>query len=140
MASTRITRLARLNDKFRKLVEDSTPAARAGVAEAADLIVSEQKRLAPVRTGALRNSIQWNFGEAPEGAKLGSPGKGQAANESRAVITAGDRVAYYAPFVEFGTESAPAQPFFYPAYRANRKRAKAIIQKAVRAAVQRSAR
>lgn len=75
-----------------------------------------------------------------------------------ASVYAGDDEAYYARFVEFGTKASPAraqrrnmkyrrtyvltkaysahhetpaQPFFYPAYRANKKKAKAKIARAI---------
>lgn len=36
-------------------------------------------------------------------------------------VSAGDEVAYYARWVEFGNGITPAQPFFYPSYRALRR-------------------
>jgi HK97 gp10 family phage protein len=105
--------------------------------EAASLIVAEQKRLAPIRTGALRDSITWTFGSAPAGSSFG--GGQRSANETRITITEGNMRVRYAPFVEFGTTSMQAQPHFYPGYRATRRRARTIIaanvRKAVKAAV-----
>src|SRR4051812_23705921 len=114
MARTTITGLARLNDKFQKMVATAVPDVRVGVTEGASLIVAEQQRLAPVKTGALRASVQWTFGDPPEGARLG--GGKRSASETRATITAGNNNVFYARMVEFGTRHAPAQPFFYPGY------------------------
>lgn len=137
MAKTTITGLARLNAKFQKMVATAVPDVRLGVAEGASLIVAEQKRLAPVKTGALRDSVQWTFGDPPQGARLG--GGKRSESETRATITAGSTQVPYAAFREFGTRRAPATPFFYPGYRTMRKQAKRAIQKAVKASVQKAA-
>jgi HK97 gp10 family phage protein len=137
MARTTITGLARLNDKFQRMVATAVPDVRVGVAEGASLIVAEQQRLAPVKTGALRASVQWTFGDPPQGTRLG--GGKRSASETRATITAGSTRVPYAAFVEFGTRHAPAQPFFYPGYRATRRQAKAAIRKAVAASVRQAA-
>lgn len=137
MARVTTTGLARLNAKFQKMVAAAVPDVRVGVAEGANIIVAQQQRLAPVKTGALRASIQWTFGDPPQGASLGGGKRSQ--NETRATITAGNDHVFYAAMVEFGTRHAPAQPFFYPGYRARRKEAKRAIQKAVKASVQKAA-
>lgn len=124
---------ARLASKLSKLRSETAPAMTKAMGEAADLIVATQRRLAPVDTGALRDSIQWKFGDPPADARLG--GGGRSVNETRVSITAGDARAYYAAFVEHGTQSHPAQPFFYPGYRAEQKHARAIIQRGVKSAV-----
>lgn len=36
-------------------------------------------------------------------------------------VAAGDETAYYARFVEFGSGTVPARPYFYPSYRALRR-------------------
>lgn len=130
----KVTGLKSLTEKFKRLRTNTAPAARHGVGAGADIIVAEQKRLAPVKTGALRNSIDWTFGDPPQGARLGGGPRGE--NTTRATIYAGNNVIYYAPFVEFGTMARPAQPFFYPGYRIMRKRAKAAIAKSLKTAVQ----
>lgn len=130
----KITGASQLNAKLRRLRTETAKQMQPAVANAADLIVSTQKRLCPVQTGALRESIQWNAGAPPEGARLGG-GAPTSANETRVFITAGDRRAYYAPFVEFGTRTRPAHAFFFPGYRAEKKRAKAIIARGTREAV-----
>ena len=45
-------------------------------------------------------------------------------------IYAGDDKAFYARFVEFGTVKMKAIPFFFPAYRTNKKRAKSRVRRA----------
>lgn len=135
MARVTIKGNRELSEKLKRLRTVASAPVRIGVGKAAELIVEEQKRLVPVVTGRLRDSIQWSFNAPPSGVRLGGARTGQQANETRAFITAGDRKAFYAPFVEFGTTSMQAQPFFYPGYRIMRKRAKAEIAKAIKAAV-----
>ena len=67
-----------------------------------------------------------------------TPG-GRAVPQGAAMVTAGNKKAYYAAMVEFGTERTTAQPYFYPSYRANRKRVKARASRAMSKAIKLSA-
>jgi HK97 gp10 family phage protein len=71
----------------------------------ARIIVAEAKRLAPVRTGALRRSITMASQRQPSGS-------------SRRVVLVGFRppVSRRAHFTEFGTRHSPAEPFLRPAF------------------------
>jgi HK97 gp10 family phage protein len=55
--------------------------------------------------------------------------------EGAAAVTAGNSDVRYAHLVEFGTTKAPAQPFFWPAFRSQRKRAETRIKRALSKAV-----
>lgn len=109
-------------------------------------IVADMKRLVPRDTDALFNSIGWTWGDkAPKGSiKIGRvQGRGFAAMSI--TIYAGTRDkslgsadAFYARFQEFGTFKMAANPFFYPAWRANRTASKAAIKRAVNRAVKRA--
>lgn len=120
--------------------------------------------------GALRDSIGWTWGDkAPKGSiKLGNVLSRSGRSDHDLVITiyAGDDKAFYARWVEFGTKShsidavnqptmgrggrnfgthvdhpgANATPFFYPAYRAERRRVKSNISRAVNSAARRVSR
>lgn len=120
------------------------------LAHSADEIVAFMKRLAPVlknpddrrRAGALRDSIAWTWGKAPEGSfVIGEVRSSDIAGDLTITIYAGgpDDEAFYARFIEFGTQSMKAQPFFYPAYRAMRKRAKSRITRAINKAAKKRA-
>lgn len=50
-------------------------------------------------------------------------------------VAAGDEKAYYARFVEFGNGIVPAQPFFYPSFRALRRLIRNRQLRAFRAAL-----
>ncbi|GEM_PF-443223 len=100
------------------------------------------------RPGLLRDSISWVFGNAPRTRATGAIRLGGRGSRGlRVTIFAGNDDAFYARFVEFGTRAGtkgeriavgtkksrkrtrkvkrthpgnPAQPFFWPAYRAQR--------------------
>lgn len=89
-------------------------AVAAVVTEYALLIQRDAQVLAPVDTGALRDSIRVEL-------------EALAAR----VLAGGTLDVDYERFVEFGTSRAPAQPFLFPAF----ERHKAAFVRAVRAAV-----
>src|SRR5262245_53865629 len=101
-----IPSLKRKLDRLRKQVG---PQLGAPMEEVAQRITSDMKNLVPVRFGDLRESIGWTWGDAPKGSVFSK--KVRAAqkrfNEGRLVLTifAGDEKAFYARFIEFGTQS-----------------------------------
>lgn len=131
--------------------------------KSADEIVAMMKRLCPVDQGDLRDSIGWTWGDAPKGSftVLKSQKGDFEYNGMRITIFAGDEVAFYAHFVEFGTlphnvakgggtvagraqlasgggtghPGSPARPFFYPSYRALRRRTRSRITRSTRQAL-----
>lgn len=50
------------------------------------------------------------------------PGGARTANELEAIVTVGNHAVRYPHLVEYGTATAPAQPFFWPAVRMLRTR------------------
>jgi len=104
-------------------------------------IVMQMKTLVPVDTGALRDSIDWTWGDAPAGSL--SIGKVRGRQYGKVSITVyagtrdkslGDADAFYARFQEFGTVKMAASPFFYPTWRANKTRVKSALSRAVKKA------
>lgn len=144
--------LAKLQKKLDRLPTVARDAIRQKMAGTADEIVAMMKRLAPVlkepddrrRAGALRDSIGWTWGQAPKGSMVIASIKGAGIGGDLTItIFAGSRDkgrgtddAFYARWVEFGTQNMPAQPYFYVSWRANKRRA----GRQVRAAVRRAAR
>lgn len=151
--------LKALEAKLKKIPKAARSAIRQALAESADDIVTTMKHLAPVSPsgthgwppGQLRDSITATFGDGsvPKYAAFRNR-KGRRVIRSNdpdlsVTITAGDEHVRYAHLVEFGTRPHPqggkfkgtmhpgtaAQPFFYPGYRAHRKRVKARISRAV---------
>lgn len=121
--------LDRLKRKFERLPERAEAEARKAIAASAQEIVEMAKRLAPVDDGALRDSIGWTWGQAPQGSKILGSVRGGA--ELTATMFAGDDKAFYVRWIEFGTTKMTAQPFFLPSYRASRKGATSRITRAV---------
>lgn len=143
------------------------PALEKGAQEIVDLAV----HLAPVgATRALRNSIDWSYGNPPPGSVLHNGRKStldNVKNDLLISVYAGNDRAYYARWVEFGTQAStkggrvadkragsspgrtrksyrthpgtPAQSFFFPAYRATRASVKRRIQNATNKALKKVA-
>lgn len=132
-------------------------AARPAMEAGAEELVKMMKRLAPVDDGALRDSIGWTWGNAPAGSAVIAQSD---PNERglRITVYAGNAKAYYAAFVEFGTaeqhagqqitnksgrtrkslrttRGGAAQPFFFPSYRALRKRIQSRIRREMKKAI-----
>lgn len=129
----------------------------------AEKVVRAMKATAPKRTGALRDSIGWTWGDAPAGSlalmRSGSGpaglfvtiyaggGKGTARTQRRASGTAkrprnarlaGSFTADNAKYQEFGTSRMPANPFFYPVWRSDRTRVRSNLTRAVTRAVRKA--
>lgn len=139
-----------VSSQFRARLNRVSSAARqaavVAMEQGAEELVEAMRRMAPVlkkpdpdrRAGALRDSIRWTWGSAPKGAMvLDRLDSGRETAEMRITIYAGNKEAFYARFVEFGTRTGiPAQPFFYPAYRSLRRRIRARITREIRKAIQ----
>lgn len=129
-------------DKFLKQIGALPAALRAEIRKALEASAGEttdmMRRFAPVASGRLRASIGHSFDGAPAGAMTSDARSAKAETGLAVTMFAGGREAYYARFQEFGTQDMPAQPFFYPGYRLGRKRAKARLARAVRAAAKKA--
>ncbi|MFG1238008.1 HK97-gp10 family putative phage morphogenesis protein [Xanthobacter autotrophicus DSM 597] len=138
--------LASLRRKLRAIPDAAREEIRRAMEEAAQEVVNLARHLAPVDAGDLRDSIGWTWGDPPRGAIVlakSRPRKG--AKDMRLTIYAGNDKAFYARWVEFGTAAHPnkgkftgtrhpgtrAQPFFFPAYRAERKKMKSKVSRAI---------
>ena len=108
---------------------------RAELEAIADDLVSQMYSLAPQRTGDLAGSIGWTWGDAPGGSVVIGQVGGREYGTMRITIYAGDRETFYARFQEFGTVNMPANPFFFPAWRANRRRVRSRISRAIKKAI-----
>lgn len=133
----------RLKSKMRRLTPEMEKAIIKSYEQGAGDMVGMARSLAPVDTGALRNSIAWKYGDPPGGAiglktagRGGPPGTG---DPQRISIYAGDRQAYYARWVEFGTVERAAQAFFFPAWRSLRKKITSRNRSAINRAVKKVA-
>lgn len=138
-----VTGLDKFKRKLDALPERVRAAAQRALEQGATELVGMQKRLVPVDKGVLRDSIRW---EASAGGSRGlRSGRGSilALKGSRGLavtVRAGDSKAFYAKWVEFGTKAQPGQPFFFPAYRALRRRIGSRVMRAMKKAIRDGAR
>ena len=108
----------------------------------ADELVAFMKWNAPEKEGALIASIGWTWGSAPEGSMaLGSMQQEDltitvyAGNESTMVTNKRGVKFQNAKLQEFGTKNMPANPYFYVAWRALRRRHKSRLTRNVNKAI-----
>ncbi|MBC7154494.1 MAG: HK97 gp10 family phage protein [Rhodobacteraceae bacterium] len=148
--------------EFRRFMYQTVPnavraAARDAMEKGADELVELMRSLAPVKDGFLIASIGWSWGEPPKGSIAIDDLEPTDDPSMRIVIYAGSELAYYARWVEFGTNphsvqegadlsrsrrqggaqhpGTAAHPFFFPAYRALRSRVKSRITRAINKAI-----
>lgn len=116
-------------------------AGRATLEKSANEIVAMMRLLVPTgETGALAASIGWTWGDAPKGALTIGTVKTPKEGDEFITIYAGDKATYYVSFVEFGTKHAKPYPFFYPSYRALKKRTKSRLTRDINKALKASGR
>lgn len=142
--ANQIEGLDRLRRKLKALPVRAKARIREAMESAAEEIVMMMKALAPVDDGDLQMSISWTWGKAPKGAMTIATVKG-AGGELLLTIFAGNAKAFYARWVEFGTNAhlqggkfagtqhpgTTAQPFFYVSFRALRRRVKGRVSRAI---------
>lgn len=134
--------LDRLEKRWGAIPQAVKNAARQTLQQNAEELVALMKSLVPIDEGELRDSIGWTFGAAPVGA---TGLVGSRAGSIRVTIYAKGPGKGYARYVEFGTQSpergggAPAQPFFYPAYRALRRRHRSRLTRNINKAIRKAA-
>lgn len=104
-------RVGVVTNRFPELAKRAPAIASAVIRFGVEEVEREAKRRAPVRTGALRDSIQ-----------------GRVLNQHAGDVTVG---VEYGPYVEYGTRFAPAQPYLTPAAEVVRPAYLAAIEKAL---------
>jgi HK97 gp10 family phage protein len=108
---------------------------RNAMEEIAEEIVAQMYQVAPHVTGDLAGSIGWTWGDAPKGSLTLGAVAGNEYATLRITIYAGGGKAFYARFQEFGTVNMPANPFFFPVWRAKRKSVRNRITRAMNKAI-----
>jgi HK97 gp10 family phage protein len=106
--------LERLKLKIARLPVEAHARMKEALDQSADELVAMQKRLAPRDEGDLINSIEK------------APGR----HELAVIVRAGGKAAPHAKWVEYGTSKMAARPFFWPSWRALRKRIKGKMSRA----------
>lgn len=85
-------------------------------------------------TGALIDSITVTEG-GHSTPPYSTPGGSRVVPENAVAVTAGNTEVRYAHLVEYGTKAAPAQPYFWPAYRLQKRKIKNAINRSIGKAV-----
>lgn len=150
--------LSKLQQKLRRLPEAAKERISKAMEDGADEIVRLAQNLVPVDEMTLYESIGWTYGDPPKGSiTLGSVRRSRNSDDGlKITVYAGNSEAFYARWVEFGTQphnvesgggtvagrrslasggglghpGSRARPFFYPAYRAVRRRVRSRITRA----------
>jgi len=117
--ASRVEGLERLRKRIARLPAKMKAEVKVAIETGADELVAMQKRLVPIEQGDLQDSIR----------------KERGRHELSVSVKAGSNAVFYARFQEFGTVGHPPQPFFYPPYRALRRRIRSRIGRAVGKAV-----
>lgn len=134
-------RQQRLEYKFRRMPRIVRAALADSLKDNAEWLNEMQRRAAPEDSGNLRDSIGWRWTRNSKGRNYLSI---TVFAGSRKGKSGSDGNAFYARFVEFGTNPSekrahgvPAQPFFFPPYRMNKRRMRNRVNAAQRRAIKR---
>lgn len=126
--------LARLNRRLAAIPVAVREAVKPALETSANEMAEAMRKLAPEDTGALKDSITVTTGGATTPA-YSQPGGSQKVPKNAVAITVGNNDVRYPHLVEYGTEDASPQPFFWPAFRLYRQRAQRRISRAIGKAV-----
>lgn len=151
--ATKITGLTKLNRKLKLLPRIAQDLIRKAMERSAEEICDMMRNLVPVDDMVLHDSIGWTWGKAPPGSITIASVDSVVGDDTTITIYAGNKEAYYARWVEFGTTrftnkgmfagtSNPGQgkqPFFYVSWRAKKKGTKRRIRSAVTRAAKKAA-
>ena len=125
-------------EQFERNMEARKARLRAAVRPALEKGAKELQQsmlsLVPRDSGALANSIAITL-PGDNTPAYSQPGGSRVAGESEVLVTAGNEQVRYAHLVEFGKKTAHAQPFFFLAYRLQKKRIADRIKRALRKAL-----
>lgn len=127
-----LTQVRRINKQLNSVVAKCEAPVGDTMVVQASLLASEQRSLVAVgndeKAGAAKASIRVEMGK--------STGKKAIVVEIKAGGPTTTKDGFdYVRGLEFSTQDMPAQPFFFPPYRARRKAIRAATKKAVKLAV-----
>lgn len=131
MASAQILRLQRRLEAIPQRVRDDVQPA---LLASANELAGRMKQLAPHDSYDMINSIEVTTG-GHSTPPYSQPGGSSVVPENAVAITVGNSEVRYAHLVEHGTAHAPAQPFFWIAFRLLQKRIKNRIKRGMSKAV-----
>lgn len=127
---------ARNKDRFFRTLRSTVPGLdaelRQELAKTGEGFAAKARSFVPVDTGGLAKSIGWEWTQNTQADASRSPA---------IVIMAGDDKggeADHVRHVEFGTVDTQKQPFFFPAYRLERKKIKGRLSRAMTRALKKA--
>ncbi|MCO6390556.1 HK97 gp10 family phage protein [Aliihoeflea aestuarii] len=126
--------LRRLQKRLQDIPDEVVRAVQPALIRQAETIAGTMKSAAPRDTGDLIDSIAITPPDSST-PPYSQPGGRTVVPETSVAITVGNADVRYAHLVEYGTQKANAQPFFWPSVRLHQKRANASIKNAIRRAV-----
>lgn len=128
MMGAKVQNLDKLRRKLRRMPDVVKQATREAFVENANELVGMMNRLAPEISGTMKETISWEFANNSN-SRIGVKGQ----EGLGIIVTAGaddeNDPGFYASMVEFGTVDNPPHPFFFPAYRALRRRMKSRVSR-----------
>ena len=123
--------LRRFQERMRRIPLEVRRAVLPALVKGAEEIAADARRLAPEDDGDLVRSIRVEPGPNELSVVVRAGGE----LTTKPVRDGADASYDYAMAQEFGTAKMPANPFFWPAYRLNKKRVRARIARAIRKAI-----
>lgn len=136
--AVKVSGVKELRKKLKALPPEIKLELESEMEKGANEVVQMAKRLVPVNTGRLRDSIGWTWGEPPKGSIAIAQSRPDP-NARVITIFAGSETAYWVRWVEFGTVKSQAHPFFFPSWRANAKKVKSRFKRATKKAIEKVA-
>lgn len=132
MSTARVSSVARFKAMTKALQEEVRRETISDLNAAADGLVVTMRAAAPLGpTGNLRQSIRKEPGKGDMRVRVVAGGPLTTVEVRR-----GSGVRYdYARAVEFGTQGAPAHPFFWSTWRSGRKKIRSKIKRKIAASV-----
>lgn len=137
MKTTGFRDLNRMLERLAAGISEDT--IRQALHDGGEVIAAEARRLAPVDTGTLRDSIQVT--DERDASLYGRPNAGDGISVYVGPVgSTEDGDVFYAKFIEFGTTRHGPQPFLRPAIEGKAQEAGEIIVKALDAALRKAVR
>lgn len=126
--------LKRFQERMRAIPKAVREGVKPALIKSAEEMAAGMRSLAPEDEGDLKKSIVVT-GPGETTPPYSQPGGSRVVPENAAAITAGNSDVRYPHLVEYGTSNTPAQDFFWPGFRTNKKRATNRIKRAMSKAV-----
>ena len=129
--------LASFQRRMAAIPADVKEGVRPALMRAADLVADTVQRLVPVDQGDLRASV--NVTGPNEVVPAYAMGGGERVAESNeAIVSVGNSNVRYPHLIEYGTKTAPAQPYFWPSVKLTEAKVRRIVRAGISKSIKRS--